>query len=83
MSFEKIEVRSLETRVQNTKGGKTLHWQKVGLLQEDQFPLVFEVFLPEGRPLPLGQHQINLAYRADQWNSLQVDPFNSRVSLGK
>lgn len=74
-----IEVRSLETRVQDTKAGKRLTWQKVGLLQKDQFPLVFEVFLPEGRPYPLGVHKIHLAFKTDTWNSLQVDPFNSKV----
>jgi len=77
-----IEVRSLEVRTQLTKSGKSLDWQKVGMVQGDDFPVVFEVFLPEGKPLSMGKHRLDLKFKADQWGSLVVDTFNCRVMPG-
>ena len=83
MDSLKIEVRSLDVRRQETQSGKILHWQKVGLLQKDEFPLVFEVFREDGKPLPLGAHDFTPAFKTDNWNNLTVDAFNSKVTPAK
>lgn len=80
----KIEVKSLEVRQQVTKKDKTLHWQKVGtVVANGEWPVVFDMFLPDGKPLPLGQHEVHVAFKADTWGSLLVDPFNTKVVPGK
>jgi len=81
--FIEIEVKSTAVRQQTTKRDNVLHWQKVGYDGGDDWPVVFDWFLPEGRPLPVGKHQVKLALKADQWGSLQVDPFNSEVVPAK
>jgi len=80
-----IEVRSLETRKQLTKSEKTLTWQKAGIVQGNDFPVVFEMFLPDGNPVPLGKHRFEVKFKADQYGSLIVDTFNCRVlgAVGK
>jgi len=78
-----IEVRTNEVRQQQTKSGKTLHWQKAGMTQGDDFPVVFEVFLPDGVPMTVGKHQLDMHFKADQYGSLVVDTFNCRVIKGQ
>jgi len=71
-----VTVRSLEVRKQTTKAGRELHWQKVGMEQENDWPVVFELFRPEGSPLPLGKHQVHLVFQSSQYNQLEVNPFD-------
>jgi len=77
-----IEVKGQEVRRQETKSGKTLVWQKVGMNQGADWPVVFEVFLPDGNPVPLGKHRFEMRFKADQYGSLQLDTFNCRVLPG-
>jgi len=74
-----VTVRSLELRTQETKSGKTFFWQKVGMEQDSDWPVVFELFRPDGKALGLGKHRVQLAFQSSQYNQLEVNPFNTMV----
>ena len=75
-----IEVRSERVREQKRKGDKpSLFWQQVGLCSGDGFPVAFEIFRPDGDPLEVGEHEYDLRFRSGRFQSLEHDPFASRV----
>lgn len=75
-----IAFKSSNVRVQETKSGKTLVWQRGGYLGADGWDVVFDVFCPSGVAYPIGSYLFNLVLKADQWGSLQVDVFNCEVT---
>lgn len=79
-----IEVRTTEMRCQTTKTGKKLYWQKAGLTDGDNFPVVFNVFRgsPDehgNAPLPMkvGNHLYTPVFTAGNYGDLQVSAFDS------
>ncbi len=79
----KVEIKSTEMRKQITQKGNELYWQKAGLENTGDWPLVFDVFCPDGRPYPVGKYSFLPAFKADQWGSLQINPFDSRLEALK
>ena len=79
----KIEFKTTEMRKQTTKTGKELYWQKAGLLTSGDWPIVFDVFCPDGLPHPLGKADFEVTFRSDQWGSLEIAAFNCRVLESK
>ena len=79
MNGFEIEFKSTELRKQTSQKGNDLYWQKAGMDQGGDWPIVFEVFCPDGRSNQPGKYTFLPAFKADQWGSLQIDPFNSKV----
>ena len=74
-----VVVKSLAIRQQTAKSGNVLHWQMVGMETGDgEWPVVFEMFRPDGVPLSIGTHKVKLAFKANQYNGLEVNPFDTK-----
>lgn len=81
-----IEVRTTEMRCQTTAKGKKLYWQKAGLANGDNFPIVFNVFRGGDdehgnapQPLKVGNHIFTPVFNSGKYGDLQVSAFDSET----
>jgi len=51
--------------------------------QDSDWPVVFELFRPDGKALGLGKYRVQLAFQSSQYNQLEVNPFNTVVVAQK
>lgn len=83
-----VEVKSTALRVQSTKKGNRLFWQKVGLINGDEFPVVFNLFRgsvnqddnsPDPVALNPGKYIFMPVFESGQYGDLQISAFDSKV----
>jgi len=72
MSFI-IEVKSSVVRTRDLEGGKKLHLQKMALLQENDFPVVFEAVV-DAAYAP-GRYRYVPSFRSSRFGSLELNPY--------
>ena len=76
-----VEVRPNGVRTRMSKQGNEITLQKMALIVEDDFPVVFETMVRQ--PLSPGQYEMRLAFGTDRWGGLEINPFETEFKALK
>lgn len=68
-----IEVKSSVIRTRDLEGGKKLHLQKMALLVDNDFPVVFEAVVD--KPYAPGRYAYLPSFRSSRFGSLELNPY--------
>jgi hypothetical protein len=68
-----VEVKSAVLRTRELEGGRKLHLQKMALLQDNDFPVVFEAVVDQA--YTPGRYAYVPTFRSSRFGSLELNPY--------